>query len=133
MHEFNNIKKYIDYFHDGNLYDIQIADNHIKFYIESAEIDPDDIKEESILNERYRIKGIPWLKGVIQVVINNQIPKRLIHIISEDGEIKDLEIHDNKVLLNVMWSKYSDLDFRDFTCNEISCDKAVFYIEEDAK
>ncbi|MFZ4772656.1 MAG: hypothetical protein ACOYK9_01535 [Chlamydiia bacterium] len=130
MRELTNIKKYGGYFHDGLLYDIQIKDSDILLFIESAQMDPDEFEKGFKLTKDNLLKGILCLKNVTKVFVNRKLSDHSLSMISECAEIYDLFIEDNKVEVNISWSKYDDKSFDDFTSNEIYCERVIFYIDE---
>ncbi|MFZ4772728.1 MAG: hypothetical protein ACOYK9_01905 [Chlamydiia bacterium] len=130
MRELINFKKYVDYFHDGDLNDIQIDNQDIRLSIESARLDQDEFETGFNLNEDDRIQGILHLKNISEILVNKKIPEKPLQVISECGDIFDLKLSDNKVTLVVEWTKFRDKTFEKFMVYEISCEEAVFYIDE---
>lgn len=65
-----NIQKYLDDFHDGALIDMHQNEDEITLSIESAEMDPSDMKDGIQLSERGTIKGKLHLKKIKSIKIN---------------------------------------------------------------
>ena len=53
---FMDIRKYTAYFHDGSVESINHQNNHIEILLESAEMDPDDVEDNTILSTENTIK-----------------------------------------------------------------------------
>jgi hypothetical protein len=70
MVEMMNIQKYLDDFHDGALIDMHQNEDEITLSIESAEMDPSDMKDGIQLSERGTIKGKLHLKKIKSIKIN---------------------------------------------------------------
>jgi superfamily I DNA and RNA helicase len=70
MVEMMNIRKYFDDFHDGALIDMQQYQNEVILSVESAEMDPSDIKDGIQLSEMGTIKGKIHLKVIKSIKIN---------------------------------------------------------------
>ncbi|MFZ4772727.1 MAG: hypothetical protein ACOYK9_01900 [Chlamydiia bacterium] len=133
MRKLINFAKYADYFHDGDLNDIHTHGREIEFFIESAQLDQEEFEPGFSLNEDDRIQGVLHLKNVSEILVNKKTFEEPLQVISEKGEIFDLTLNDNKVEMIVEWRKFSDKTFERFMVYEISCEEAVFYIDESQK
>jgi hypothetical protein len=117
------ISKYTSYFHDGSLVAIEYGKNNAELILtmESAEVDPEDIKDPIPLSEDDRIKGKLHLKGVKNIYINDEILSTPLKMTYDDGGIFDLEIKDNKITLDISWCNYPPKaridDFSSITIN----------------
>jgi len=99
-----DIKKYSGCFHDGVVYNMQHKNNEIILSLESAELRPEWNKDKIKLSKERTITGYLHLQGVKSVSINTNIfPKRL-KMIYDIGEIYDLEISEQSVVLVASWS-----------------------------
>ena len=101
-----NITKYTGYFHDGNLIDIKHEGKNIDFFIESAQIDNKAKISKKILSESNTLKGKLSLSNIQNIKIGNQDFKGTINKIHDDGEILDLEISSNKILILIEWKNF---------------------------
>ncbi|MBM3910632.1 MAG: hypothetical protein FJ356_03175 [Thaumarchaeota archaeon] len=117
------ISKYTSYFHDGSLIAINYGndDTELTLTMESAEVDPEDIKDPIPLAKEDRIKGKLHLKGVKSIYINDKKIFSPLKMNYDDGEILHLKIKNNKVLLDISWCNYPpkarDTDFSSITIN----------------
>lgn len=117
------ISKYTSYFHDGSLVEIEYGKNNAELILtmESAEVDPEDIKDPIPLSEDDRIKGKLHLKGVKNIYINDEILSTPLKMTYDDGGIFDLEIKDNEITLDISWCNYPPKaridDFSSITIN----------------
>ena len=104
----STISKYTAYFHDGSLIAIDYGkdDTELTLTMESAEVDPEDIKDPIHLSEEERIKGKLHLKGIKNIYIDDEKLSTPLKMNYDDGSIFDLEIKDNTVLLDINWCNY---------------------------
>src|SRR3990167_10605205 len=93
----STISKYTAYFHDGSLIAIDYGkdDTELTLTMESAEVDPEDIKDPIHLSEEERIKGKLHLKGIKNIYIDDEKLSTPLKMNYDDGSIFDLEIKDN--------------------------------------
>ena len=103
-----DISKYTSYFHDGSLIAIDYGknDTELTLTMESAEVDPEDIKDNIPLAKEDRIKGKLHLKGVKNIYINRKKLSTPLKMNYDNGKIFDLEIKNNEVLLAISWRNY---------------------------
>lgn len=101
-----NIIKYKDYFCDGTLLDVEHGENQIDFFLESAEVDPEEIEDELVLSKENRIKGKLSLKNVTSLKIENE--PYLSPFIKEydDGEILDFNIQGDELSFLIEWKNF---------------------------
>lgn len=99
------ITKYTSYFHDGNLIDIFHQGSNIVFILESRQIDENDVVNEIFLSKNNTLKWKLHIDKVKSISIGN---KKCVNIIKkcDEGEILELEIHENKVLLLIEWKHF---------------------------
>ena len=60
----NDIRKYVDFFHDGSITDINHFGNKMTISMESAEMDEEDVKGDIILGKDDRIRGKLHIEGI---------------------------------------------------------------------
>lgn len=101
-----NIAKYGGYFHDGALIIIQHFGNNIEFSMWSAEMDPEDMKDNIPLSSDDRLKGKLHVEGIKSIKINNQIFSGTLKLMYDKGSIFDLEIKNGKVELQIIWETF---------------------------
>lgn len=102
-----DIRKYIDYFHDGNLFNISKLKNEITFQMSSAEIDSFEIEKDLELSEDHRIKGILHLNNIQKIHLTGAYQLEELFKIFNLGTILDFEIaNDGTVELGILWENY---------------------------
>jgi hypothetical protein len=117
------ISKYTSYFHDGSLIAIDYGknDTELTLTMESAEVDPEDIKDPVPLAKEDRIKGKLHLKGIKSIYMDDEKLSTPLKMNYDDGEILHLKIKDSEVLLDISWTNYPPkariTDFSSITIN----------------
>ncbi len=101
-----DITKYTDYFHDGYLLDINTQGSNLYLFLESSQIDPNEIDNKEILSNSNTIMGKLCLTNVKNIKINDEPYKDVLRKSYDDGEILDLEIHPKKVSLLIEWVNF---------------------------
>lgn len=101
-----NITHYTGYFHDGTLLKIDHRDNRVVFTLESAEIDPLDIGDLSILSQSNTLFGKLHLNEVKSVKVDPQPCTEMLCKTHDSGEILDLEVYPGKIFLLIAWADY---------------------------
>jgi hypothetical protein len=66
------INKYTDFFHDGSINSIDHIGNEMLIYMESAEMDEEDVKDDIVLSEDDRIRGKLHVEGIKSIKINDE-------------------------------------------------------------
>ncbi len=120
-----DISKYTGYFHDGGLIDIRHMDNKIELLLFSAEMDPEDLREDIPLGQDDCITGILHLDGIKKITKNEQPFFGELKMEHQSGDIFKLEISTTTVILKVIWSDYKPIPHSDidFSTIEIEADK----------
>ena len=119
-----NIKKYTSLFHDGSVIEINHIKNNAIIYMESAEIDKDDIQDDVVLSKDDRIRGKLHIEGIKSVKDNNQPYLGLLRMKYADTEIHHFEVNQNKVELQIKWYAYPPQPYiEDFSTIEIQAKK----------
>jgi hypothetical protein len=98
-----SIQRYIDEFHDGSLIDIQHTNQVCILSLESAEMDPHDMKDGIVLSERNTIKGKLHLENIQSIRIKDMPFKGQLKLKYDYGTIFDFEIRDQEVELQISW------------------------------
>jgi|JI9StandDraft_1071089.scaffolds.fasta_scaffold271292_1 hypothetical protein len=91
------------YFHDGSL--LEIIDNgaSIKFFLESAEVDPSSFLHSFQLSKENTLQGVLNLKGIKKILVDGQPIKRPLNMKYPDGEILNLDIQEESFFLLIEW------------------------------
>lgn len=101
-----DIKNYTGYFHDGTLLKIKHEKNQIEFFLESSQIGSHKIKDRELLSNDNTLKGKLHVKNIIKIKVGNKEYKGILRKEYDDGEILDLEINKNKMLLLIEWTNF---------------------------
>ena len=101
-----DIQKYAGYFHDGIVYDIKQSENELIFSLESAELRPEWNEDNIVLSKRNSICGRIHLLGVRKIIIDEKISTDQLEMTYDEGNIYDLEVNSNRVLLCASWENY---------------------------
>ncbi len=97
------IKKYLHEFHDGALLNIEHAGHTYIFTLESAEMDPLDMKDVIILSQRGTIKGKLHIENIEHVKVNELTFQHELNMQYDYGSIFDLNIQNNIIEIQVSW------------------------------
>ena len=118
---FSKFKKYVSFFHDGSLLDVNQTDNKIDLNLESAELRPEWNFDRIPLSKNNTLKGILHLEGVTQIS-ENGIHIKQFRKLYETNDISSMRIYHNKLIVLILWIvqeglrwKYSDLYTYDFS------------------
>jgi len=90
-------------FHDGYLIDIKHIENKIEMFMESAQIHPDDMKDNLVLSKHETLKGKLHIENIKEIKVNDKPlvgPFKKTH---DEGDIYDFELSENKVSLTINW------------------------------
>lgn len=105
-----NVSNYTAFFHDGAILDIKHEKNKIQLFMESAQIDEEDLKEEHlddiILSNDERIRGELHIEEIKSININNKLVDRIIKK-NDYGRIFDLELTHSSIKLLLEWVSFS--------------------------
>ncbi len=101
-----DISKYTAYFHDGSLMDIRHVGNEIEFYMASAEMDKEDVEDDTILSKDESIQGRLHLKGIKNITIDGKSFLGILNKEYDSGTIFDFEITKNSVELAIDWINF---------------------------
>lgn len=119
-----NITKYVDFFHDGSIIDIDHIGNKMTISMESAEMDEEDIKDDIDLLQDDRIRGKLHIEGIKSIKENNHPYTDILKMKYADAEIFHFEINQNKVEFQIKWGTYPPkVRIEDFSTLEIEADK----------
>lgn len=100
------IADYFPYFHDGSIIDIKYNDSSIIISMESAEISPEENKDNIALSEHSTFKGKLHLEGVGTITDNDKKFTGVLRMLSDSAGILHLDIQDKSVTLGLEWVNY---------------------------
>lgn len=96
---------YQDYFHDGGIENITSLNDEIIFEMQSAQIFKCDNRDNLPLSEEQTIYGNLHAKGIISIMLNNQLVNSL-KMEYDHVSLIELEISNNRVSFCGNWKKY---------------------------
>jgi len=91
------------YFHDGSLLEIIDNGTSIKFFLESAEVDPSSFLRSFPLSKENTLQGVLNLKGIKKILVDGQPIKHPLNMKYPDGEILNLDIQGETFFLLIEW------------------------------
>jgi len=119
-----DIKKYVDYFHDGAVYTIDHVGQEMVLSMGSAEMDEDDLVDDVILSKDDRILGKLHIEGIKNIKVSDKPYLEVLTMKYENAEIADFEIDSNNVKLLIRWGSYPpNPPVRDFYILKIEAEK----------
>ncbi len=98
--------KYQAYFHDGALVDIKHVGNTVEILMSSAEMNPEDMRDNIQLAADDSIKWKLHIEGITSINIRNQESIEILYKTYDSGTILDFEIDNGIVELGILWSNY---------------------------
>jgi hypothetical protein len=98
-----DIKKYVDWFHDGNLKKISNFKDQLIIEMSSAQVDLDEIEDCIKLSKNKTISGKLYLDGVEKIIVNDKAYKGVLKKKYDEGQILDFEINNKNVELGILW------------------------------
>ena len=101
-----NISNYTAFFHDGSIMDIRHIGDKVEFFMASAEMDEEDIKDDIVLSKDDSIQGKLHVEGITSVVIDKQPFLGKITKKYDNGKIFDFEITNNSIELSINWINF---------------------------
>ena len=116
------ISKYTSYFHDGEILDIKHIGDNIEIYMRSAEIDPNDMKDNLLLGPGNVLKGKLHIQGVKRIKMNENDFFGCVAKLYEDNDLLHLNLKQNIVFLEIGWRGSHPFQ-HDFSSFEIEAEK----------
>lgn len=101
-----DISKYVDYFHDGNLYNISKMNNEVTFQMSSAEMDAFEVEKGLTLSKDHKIKGILHLYNIRNIHLTGKYKLENLFEVFNLGTILDFEITNKTIELGILWENY---------------------------
>lgn len=102
-----NISKYVGYFHDGSLIDIHHEKNNIILSMASAEIDPEEIKDDIPLSPNDTLRGKLHIEHIYDIKVKKKSFEGKLQMLSDAGDIFSFDLEDNKVELKIIWIRFN--------------------------
>lgn len=102
----NVINNYTDFFHDGSIIDINHFEKKMIIFMESAEVDKKDIKNDIIIAKDARLRGKLHIEEIKSVTINNKPYLKIVKKIYDEGGIVNFEIKKNCIELSIDWVNF---------------------------
>jgi hypothetical protein len=102
----NDISKYTSLFHDGSVMYINHVNNEMIIFMESAEVDEEDIDDDIILSKDDRIRGKLHIENIKNIKINNKLFLKTIENTYDDGGIVNFKIAKNSIKLSLDWVNF---------------------------
>lgn len=122
-----DISKYQDFFHDGDLKEIEHKGNKVIFTMTSAEMGEEDLVTDIKLSNEDPftcLRGKLHIEGVRRIFINKTPFKGILKKEYDSAEIFDLLIEKNEVKLSIEGTNYAPKpDKEDFFVIQIEADK----------
>lgn len=120
-----NLEKYVPYFHDGLVLDIQFVYDCLEFSMVSAQISKEEMLDNIPLSPDGEIQGKLHLEGLKNFFINKEPFSGLLQMQGRECEIFDLTISGNKLVLLLSWVyRGKEVDF-----NAIEIEAETIYWE----
>jgi len=125
-----DIRNYVNYFHDGTVIDIKHNNNNIQLFIESFPVDQNDLSNKDLpfLSSNNTLKGILHADCVKYINVENKQFHGALYKEYDDGEILDLKVNKNTIVLIVEWKNFPPKK-RITVTNEIEIESDVIYWE----
>ena len=102
-----DINKFLPFFHDGSIIDIQHHGDEMIISMESAEIEKKEVKDPvRFISEKGRIRGKLHIEKIKSIRINGKIFLTPIKMNYDCGGIFDLKISQDSVELSVDWVNF---------------------------
>jgi hypothetical protein len=116
------ISKYSSFFHDGEILDIKHTKNTIEILMRSAEIDPDEMKDNIRLSLGNFITGKLHIQEIKKIKVNEKPFYGIIKKTHNDNDLLHLKISKNTVFIEIGWRGPLPCQ-NDFSAFEIEANK----------
>ena len=117
-----NIALHTSEFHDGSIFSVDQTDDQLVIFMESAEIDSDEVRDILLTNDN-RLRGKLHIEGIQNIKENGAQVFRFPIGDYKKSEIKHLKILNSKVILEILWTEVSDPTETGYSSLEIEADK----------
>jgi hypothetical protein len=118
-----DIKKYIDYFHDGGFFGVKRKENNMELFLQSCGIESDEPVDRKLLSEEGFFRGKLSLTGIKRIKVDDEEDREIPWKKYDHGEILDLEIDNNKVFFLIEWKSYPPPRTNDVSKIEIEAEE----------
>lgn len=118
------ISRYLDFFHDGCVMNIQHFGSTVELSMSSAEMDADDIKDDIALSRDDSIQGILHIEGVTKILMDEAPFTGTLKKKHDHAGIFDFILSNNRVELQIVWDNFPPNPMtNDFTVIQIEAEK----------
>jgi hypothetical protein len=119
-----DISEYAAFFHDGSIMDILHIGDKIEFFMVSAEMDEDDLKDDIVLSKDDSIQGKLHVEGIKNIIVDKQPFLREITKKYDKGRVFDFEIEKSVIELSIIWVNFPPkLEVNEFSVIKIEAEK----------
>ena len=107
-------------FHDGYLIDIEHNNQDLLISLESAQVSDDENEERLSLSTNSTLKGKLHIKGVSSIAVNDAPLTGKLVKKHDEGNIYSLEVHKQKVVLEVSWMNHPPKPYEETPMQKIT-------------
>ncbi|MGL5627151.1 MAG: hypothetical protein ACRDDW_06555 [Candidatus Rhabdochlamydia sp.] len=100
------IEYYASFFHDGSIIAIEHHHNNMEISMQSAEMDLEDLKDDTKLSEHDRIKGKLHLENIKTISINEIPYFETWQMSYDEGGIFHFIVDKQTVELQIIWENF---------------------------
>ncbi len=102
----NLIEYYAPFFHDGSIISIEHHHNNMEISMQSAQMDIEDLKDDTKLSEHDCIRGKLHLENIKTISINEIPYFGTLQISYDKGDIFDFILDKQMVELQIIWVNF---------------------------
>ena len=117
------LQNYTSFFHDGSIFEIAQHDNKMIIFMESAEMDEEDIIDDAILTKFDRIRGKLHMEGIKHIKENGEPYLGVFKMKNQDAEIFHFAFSKNQIELQIIWNSLPPQMKEHFSTVEIEAEK----------
>ena len=120
----NLIEYYAPFFHDGSIIAIEHHHNNMEISMESAQMDIEDLKDDTKLSEHDCIKGKLHLENIKTISIKEIPYFGTLQMPYDTGSIFDFILDKQMVELQIIWENFPPKpDVNEFSTIKITAEK----------
>ncbi len=101
-----SIAYYAPFFHDGSIININHYLDKIEIFMQSAQVEEEDLKDNIILSKFHRIKGGLNLENVSSIEINDILFFGKLKMLYDKGSIFDFILQEKEIELQIAWVNF---------------------------
>jgi len=102
----NLIEYYAPFFHDGSIIAIEHHHNNMEISMQSAQMDIEDLKDDTKLSEHDRIKGKLHLENIKTIIIDEIPYFGILQMSYDEGGIFCFIVDKQMVELQIIWENF---------------------------